>query len=169
MAVCQYTKEELKAFSEDKESEARDFLSVFTPYESLEEPMKLSPEYVEVIINKLKETGHYDEKQPVFLKCKHALPNNKCAIYENRFGWCRRAPRHAWSIMPTGCGFTGWQFGLREQIKHSVRQLKEILYQYEILYGEHGFIPAKNTTVDELRKKIFDKIAPYERFGVMYW
>ena len=169
MAVCRYTQEELKTFAEDKESEAGDFLSVFTPYENLDEPKKLSAEYVEVIINKLKETGKYDENEPVFLKCKHSMPGGKCAIYEKRFGWCRRAPQHAWAIMPTGCGFTGWQFGLREQIKHTVRQLKEILYKYEVLYGEHGFIPSKNMSVDELRESILKKLAPFERFGVMYW
>jgi len=169
MAVCQYTKEELEQFSECKESEARDFLSVFKAYEDLEEPLKISPEYVELIVNKLKEQGIYNEQNPLFLKCKYALPGGTCSIYQNRFGWCRRTPRHAWTMMPCGCGFEGWQFGLREQIKHSVRVLKEYLYECEVIYGRDGTVPGKSITVRELKKKIESKISPYERFGAFYW
>ncbi len=169
MAVCQYTKEELEQFSECKESEAGDFLSVFTPYKNLDIPRTISTEYVDFIVNKLKEQNKFDEKEPIFLKCKHSMPGGACAIYENRFGWCRRAPRHAWTIMPCGCGFEGWQFGLREQIKHSVRVLKEYLYECEITYGHDGIVPGKNITVRELTEKIKSKIAPYERFGAFYW
>ena len=168
MAVCQYTVEELKEFATDKESEAGDFLDVFIPYENLEEPKKISSEYVDIIVNKLKEQGKYNDGEAIFYHCKHIQPDNKCAIYSNRYGWCRRCPLHAWTIMPVGCGFSGWQFALREQIMHYVRKLKEYLYEYEILYGE-GEIPSKKISVPEIREQIYSKIKAFERFGAFYW
>ena len=168
MAVSKYSYEEMIEFSKDKESEAGDFLDVFIPYENLDEPGKISSEYVDIIINKLKEQEKYQQDAPVFYHCKHILPDNSCSIYENRYGWCKRCPAHAWTIMPVGCGFAGWQFALREQIMHAVRKLKEYLYECEILYGEEQ-IPSKNMTVKELREIINSKIKAYSRFGAMYW
>ncbi|MCQ2958307.1 MAG: YkgJ family cysteine cluster protein [Candidatus Gastranaerophilales bacterium] len=169
MAVFQYSQEDLDKFFERNDEEIDDFMDVFTPYKTLDKPRELAPEYVDIVVNEMKSQGIYDENRPVFMKCKHALDGGKCAIYQNRFGWCKRTPRHAWTLMPVGCGFKGWQFGLQEQIKHGVRQLKEILYEYEILYGENGFIPSKNMTVKELKDKIMQKILPYKRFGSLYW
>ena len=143
-------------------------MNVFIPYETLDKPRKISPEYVTTIINKLKENGKYKDGEPVFYHCKHIMEDNKCSVYENRYGWCKRCPAHAWMIMPDGCGFQGWQFALREQIMHDVRKIKEYLYECEILYGE-GTVPDKNMTVAELRELILAKIKPYERFGSLYW
>ena len=168
MAVSMYSFDEMVEFSADKESEANDFLEVFVPYENLNEPRKFSPEYVDIVINKLKEQGKYNENEPVFYHCKYIKDDNSCKIYEKRYGWCKRCPAHAWMLMPVGCGFSGWQFALREQIMHDVRKLKEYLYECEMLYGE-GEIPSKNMTVKELKELILSKIEPYKRFGSMYW
>ena len=168
LAVSKYSFDEMIEFSTDKNSEASDFLDVFVPYENLDEPRKISPEYVDIIINKLKEQDKYIENEPVFYHCKYIMPDNRCSIYEKRSNICKRCPAHAWMLMPVGCGFSGWQFGLREQIMHDVRKLKEYLYECEILYGE-GEIPSKNITVAQLRDLIYSKIKPYERFGSMCW
>jgi len=168
IAVSQYTYEEIEEFSVDKDSEAGDFLKVFVPYKNLDEPQKISPKYVNLIINKLKEQGKYKEGEPVFYHCRHLMTNNQCSIYENRYGWCKRCPAHAWMLMPDGCGFLGWQFALREQIMHDVRKLKEYLYECEILYGD-GEIPNKNMTVPQLRELLSSKFKSFERFGSLYW
>ena len=168
MAVSQYSLDEMVEFSADQESEARDFLDIFVPYENLDEPRKISSEYVDQIVNKLKEQGKYIEGATIFYHCKYILPNNLCGIYEQRCEICKRCPAHAWMLMPVGCGFSGWQFALREQIMHDVRKLKEYLYECEILYGE-GLIPNKDMTVPQLRNLIMSKIKPYERFGSLYW
>ena len=107
LAVSQYSMEEMKKFSSDKESEANDFLEIFVPYENLDEPRKISSEFVDIIVAKLKEQGKYVEGEPIFYHCKYILPDNSCGIYEKRCNICKRCPAHAWMLMPTGCGFTG--------------------------------------------------------------
>lgn len=168
LAVSQYSFEDMKFFANDKESEAGNFLDIFIPYENLDEPRAISSEYVDIVINKLKETGQYKEGEPIFYHCKYLQADNSCAIYESRSNTCKRCPAHAWMLMPVGCGFGGWQFALREQIMHDVRKLKEYLYECELLYGD-GEIPARKMTVPQLRDLIYSKIKPYERFGSMYW
>ncbi len=168
MAVCQYTQEELQEFSLDKESEAKDFLECFEPYETLDIPNEISPEYVQIVIEKLREQGKFVEGAPIFYRCKYVGENNLCTKYEDRYGWCHRTPTHAWTLMPPDCGFRGWQFAVREQIKHNIRKLKEHLYECELLYGE-GNIPAENMTVAELREIVNEKIKAFERFGSWNW
>ncbi len=168
MAVCQYTQEELKEFSSCEESEASDFLKCFEPYETLDKPKLISPKYVEIVINKLKEQGKYVEGAQIFYHCKHIGEDGKCTKYENRYGWCHRTPTHAWTLMPPDCGFRGWQFAVREQVKYNIRKLKERLYECEVLYGE-GFIPSKNMSVAALRKIVNEKIKAFERFGSLNW
>lgn len=168
MALCQYSLDELREFAHCPESESKDFLEVFVPYDNLDIPMQISKEYVELALSLLKEQGKYREGAPVFYRCKYINDDNTCSKYENRYGWCHRAPTHAWTLMPIGCGFAGWQFALREQIKHNVRKLKEYLYECELLYGE-GIIPDKNITVPKLRQVIMTKILAFERFGSLNW
>ena len=168
MAVCKYSKEELEEFSACQESEAGDFLDAFIPYENLDEPSKISQEYVDVMVNKLKEQDKYKEGENIFYHCKYINPDNTCSIYENRYGWCKRTPNHGWTLMPSGCGFEGWQFALREQIKHNVRKIKEYIYECEVLYGE-GEIPSKKITVKELKEIAMQRILKFERFGAMNW
>lgn len=168
MALSRYSIEELTEFSACEESEASDFLSVFVPYENLEVPRKICNEYVEKVLTTLAEQNSHKENSPIFFRCKHINDDNSCAIYQNRYGWCKRMPNHGWTLVPCGCGFEGWQFLVREQIKHNIRQLKEYLYECEILYGD-GEIPSKKITVAQLREKIMQKIKPFERFGSMYF
>jgi len=169
MAVCRYSFEELNEFSKCEESEAKDFLDAFIPYDNLDEPRKISSEYVDLMVEKFKEQGLYQEGKPIFLHCRYINPDNTCSIYENRYGWCRRMPNHGWTVVPVGCGFEGWQFGVREQVKHTIRQLKEYIFEYETLYGVDGFIESQNTTVKELKEKINQKIQGFARFGSKDW
>lgn len=166
LAVARYSFDELKKFANCPESEAADFLSAFVAYDNLEEPRKISQQYVDLVIEKLQEQGKFKKDDPIFYRCKYIDENNCCSIYENRFGWCKRMPNHAWTLIPCGCGFEGWQFLLREQIKHNIRKLKEYLYEIETLYGD-GIIPSKGITVEQMRQKIMEKIKPFERFGSM--
>lgn len=168
MAVPQYSYEDLKEFSNCKESEAGDFLEVLKPYENLDIPREICNEYVEIVLEKLKEQEKYEENKPIFYHCKYVGEDNKCLNYENRYGWCHRAPSHGWTLMPVGCGFEGWQFGLREQIKHNIRQLKEYLYECEMIYGE-GIIPSQKISVADFRAIVMEKVKAFERFGSFYW
>ena len=142
MAVCKYSKAELENYSSCQESEAGDFLEVFIPYENLEEPSKISSQYAETVVSKLKEQGKYKEGENIFYHCKYINSDNTCSIYENRYGWCKRTPNHGWTLMPTGCGFEGWQFALREQIKHNVECIKKQIK--DKLINEGYFIPGND-------------------------
>ena len=168
VALCNRSFEELSELSITPNSEAKDFLSSFIPYKDLDIPRKISAEYVDVVLETLKAQGKYTSDSEIFYHCKYINEDNSCSIYEKRYSWCHNMPNHGWTLVPCGCGFEGWQFLVREQIKHNIRQLKEYLYECEILYGD-GEIPSKKITVAQLREKIMQKIKPFERFGSMHF
>lgn len=162
-----YSYEELKQLAEEGEPEAKVFIEIFKPFESIEEARKVVPEQVDQVLSTLKERK-VDTSNVTFFYCPNISDKNLCNIYETRPDCCRRAPRHGWSLMPPGCGFEGWQFEQREKHKKLIRSLKEYLYVVENL-SKDGRVPGQDLTIDELRKNIEEKIKPWERFGSMFW
>lgn len=165
--VTPYSYDELKKMSDNGEEEASVFINIFKPYESIEEARKVVPEQVENVLNEFS-AKNFDINKVNFFYCPHITDENLCGIYQIRPNCCRRAPRHGWSLMPPGCGFEGWQFEQREKHKKTIRALKEYLYMAEML-SDDGKVPGREMTLDELRKLIEEKIAPWERFGSKFW
>lgn len=64
--------------------------------------------------------------------------------------------------------YSNENFHIREKLKHDVRLLKEYLYECEIIYGNDK-IPIENITVEQLKEKINEKIAPLKQYGADNW
>ncbi len=72
--------------------------------------------------------------------------------------------------MPPGCGFEGWQFEQREKHKRMVRDLKTSAYIMEQMSPDGKAHPVRpDTTLDDLRQMVSEKIGPWKQFGADYW
>lgn len=120
----------------------KEFLSLFEPYESTKNGNSL-------------------------YKCKH-LKNNLCNIYEDRPERCRKYPETPFTNVPSGCGFEGWLFQKREELKARIRREKEILVSLETELK----ITKDLKKADELKKEINeikDSVQKYSEFGSDNW
>lgn len=159
---------ELKRLAEQGDKPAIDFLSIFVPYSSIEEARSVDSEIVDNIIERLSQDGNYDEKNTTFYYCQYIQDNNLCSNYENRPLLCQHCPSTPWSIVPPGCGFEGWLFMKREEIKQKIRKSKEDFLELELLR-------CKTTNEETLAKinlvqnKIRQSINLYKKYGAENW
>lgn len=160
--------EELKKLAAEGHQGAIDFLSIFVPYKSIEEARKVEPEVVDNIIKHQKEDGKYNEANLTFYGCKYLGKDNLCSRYETRLDLCKHCPSTPWSIVPPGCGFEGWLFWQREEIKKKIRLEKEELLDLKLLR-------LKTTNEEVLKKitlvehKIQKSIDLYKKYGSENW
>lgn len=160
--------EELKKLAAEGHQGAIDFLSIFVPYKSIEEARKVEPEVVDNIIKQLASDGKFDENTTTFYGCKYLRDDNLCSRYETRLDLCKHCPSTPWSIVPPGCGFEGWLFWQREEIKKKIRLEKEELLDLKILR-------LKTTNEEVLKKitlvehKIQKSIDLYKKYGSENW
>ena len=164
VVTTKYTYQELLEKQKQGDSSAIDFLSVFVPFETIEDAKKESSEIVE---NILKRTPQKLE-DITFYKCKYLRDDNKCGDYENRPLLCRLNPFSAWSIVPPNCGFQGWLEEQKQQkineIKHQKDNLKELNELLKIAQNQNQ--------IDEINKrieKINDILKYYEKYGSNEW
>ena len=159
--------QELSALAEQGDEEAKDFLSIFEPYNSIDDARAVCANTVENVLLRLKDAVEVPEDIN-FYKCKYILDNNLCGNYENRPELCKRFPSSAWAIVPPGCGYEGWMFQEREKIKQGIRRKKEDLMDYEI-----GLKTSKNPEnikkLEEAIEKIKNIIKMYEKYGSADW
>lgn len=147
---------------------ARDFLSIFLPYDSIEAAKAVHSDVVENIINLLSQDNNYNEAETTFYYCKYLQDDNLCSNYENRPTLCRHCPSSPWVIVPPGCGFEGWLFAKREEDKQKVRRAKEELLELKLL--------RKRTTNQEsldkisaVEQKLQRNIDLYKKYGSDNW
>ncbi|MCA9788831.1 MAG: YkgJ family cysteine cluster protein [Cyanobacteria bacterium HKST-UBA06] len=154
---------------EQGDQEAIDFLEIFEPFDSVEQARAVVPEQVQRVIDEVshRKDMHLDEL--TFYHCRYVTEEGMCGIYERRPRCCSEAPYHGWSMMPPGCGFEGWQFEQREMQKAEIRKLKEIQYQMEALSPDGIRTASGSMTLDELRGKINEALAPWKTFGSQHW
>ena len=124
---------QLKSMAESGDKGATDFLSLFEPYPSIEAARNVDADVVDNIINRLKNDGKFDENNITFYGCRFLQDNNLCSRYETRLDLCKHCPSTPWSIVPPNCGFEGWLFWQREEIKQKIRKSKEELLELQIL------------------------------------
>lgn len=156
------------AASGDKE--AQDFLEIFEPYDSVEDARQVEPDQVAQVMAVIESRDDMDENNVTFYHCRYVTPEGLCGIYERRPRCCREAPGHGWSVMPPGCGFEGWQFEQREKQKRMIRDLKTSVYIMEQMSPDGIHHPVRpDTTLDDLRQAVVDKIKPWKLFGSDYW
>ncbi len=160
--------EKLKQMAEEGDEGAKDFLSIFVPYESIEAARKVGKDTVDNILERLRADGKLNENEITFYRCKYLQPDNLCSNYENRPALCIHFPSTPWAITPPNCGFDGWLFWKREEIKQKVRREKEELLELKLL---------KKRTKDEetlkkielVEQKIQRNIDMYKKYGSNDW
>ncbi len=102
LACSEFSPEELKQKAQNGDNFAKQFLSVFIPYNSKEEARKVYPEYIE-LLEKNKEYDVY------FYHCPKLTEDKRCSDYENRPQICRDFPDNPLSILPSACGYKKWK------------------------------------------------------------
>lgn len=159
---------ELKQMEQDGDKGAVDFLSLFVPYDSIESARNVDAGVVDNIINRLKSDGSFDEKEITFYGCKYLQDNNLCSRYETRLDLCKHCPSTPWSIVPPGCGFEGWLFWQREEIKQKIRKSKEELLELKLLRMR---TKDENTLqkINIVEHKIQRGIDFYRKYGSENW
>lgn len=159
---------ELKQMEQDGDKGAVDFLSLFVPYDSIESARNVDAGVVDNIINRLKSDGSFDENEITFYGCKYLQDNNLCSRYETRLDLCKHCPSTPWAIVPPGCGFEGWLFWQREEIKQKIRKSKEELLELKLLRMR---TKDENTLqkIDIVEHKIQRGIDFYKKYGSENW
>lgn len=143
---------------------ARDFLDIFEPYPSIDAARKVHPDVVDNILANSNKTA----EEITFYRCKYILDNNLCGRYENRPELCMRFPATPWAVVPPGCGYEGWLFKSREELKQNIRRQKEILLEFESAL-KNGQTPEMAVKLEEAIKKINDIIKAYAKYGAEDW
>lgn len=158
---------ELVELVKNGDEEATDFLDIFDPYESFEAARKIDASVVDNVVARL-ENSVCPPDEITFYRCKYIQDSNLCGKYENRPQLCKRFPTSPWSIVPPGCGYEGWLFQQREDIKRRIRKQKESKLELQA--------ELKTITNPELAKKVeatiqnIDKtIECYAKFGSADW
>ena len=152
------------------DQEAIDFLSIFEPYDSIEDARLVEPEQVEQLLKVVANRDDMNLEELTLYHCRYVSPEGLCTIYERRPRCCQAAPTNGWSAMPPGCGFEGWQFEQREKQKRMVRDLKTSAYVMEQMSPDGIHHPVRpESTLEELREMVEQKIKPWKTFGSHYW
>lgn len=160
----------LKEMVEAGEQEAIDFLEIFEPYDSIEDARQVEPDQVEQVLKVIETRDDMNVEDVTFYHCRYVSPEGLCTIYERRPRCCREAPAHGWSVMPPGCGFEGWQFEQREKQKRMIRDLKTSAYIMEQMSPDGIHHPVRpETTLEDLKNTVDEKLKPWKTFGSDYW
>jgi Fe-S-cluster containining protein len=98
-----YEKIQALGQSEDGDAaNAREFLTLFIPYDTTEEVKRLAPVFVERVLAESEDPN----KEVGFFKCRFVAEDGKCMIHEDRPTGCRVYPfPHEKTIYHPGCGF----------------------------------------------------------------
>jgi Fe-S-cluster containining protein len=119
-AVSQFSLKELQEKSDNGDKFAKQFISVFEPYNSQIEARKIFPEYVE-LLEKYQDGGYY------FYRCPKVTKENRCPDYENRPQICKDFPDNPLAFLPLDCGFNSWK-NKSEDLMLKAQALSQILY-----------------------------------------
>ena len=158
---------DLLKMAQENDEGAKEFLRVFEPYLSIQAAKDAHPEIVENILGTLRNSDS-DINQTTFYKCKYIQDNNLCGIYENRPELCERFPTSPWSVVPPGCGYEGYMFQCREEIKQDIRKHKETLLEFEAeLKTEQS--QERKLKLESAIEKIKSIISHYVKYGSENW
>lgn len=123
LACSEFSPAELKQKAENGDNFAKQFLSVFIPYESKEEARKIYPEYIQML-EENKEDNVY------FYHCPKLTEDKRCSDYENRPQICRDFPDNPLSILPKSCGYKQWKDEV-EPVALMLHSMVEIIEYYK--------------------------------------
>lgn len=160
--------EKIKQMAEEGDEGAIDFLDIFVPYDSVEDAQKVDADTVNNIVELLSKDGKYDKETITFYHCKYIQPDNLCGNYEKRKTLCKHFPATPWAIVPPGCGFEGWLFWKREEIKQNVRKEKEELLELKLLKKRTRDTETLKK-IELVEQKLQRNIDLYKKYGSENW
>ena len=123
LACSEFSPEELKQKAENGDNFAKQFTSIFIPYESKEESRRVYPEYIQMLEDN-KEDDVY------FYHCPKLTEDNRCSDYEHRPQICRDFPDNPLSILPDSCGYKKWKEEI-EPVTLMLHSMLEIIQYYK--------------------------------------
>ena len=123
MACSEFSYTELTEKAENGDKFAKQFTSIFIPYETKDEAKKVYPEYIKMLDDS-KEGDVY------FYHCPKVDENNRCTDYENRPQICRDFPDNPLALLPKKCGYNKWKEEI-EPIALMLHSMLEIVDFYK--------------------------------------
>jgi len=123
----------LKKASENNEF-ARDFFSVFVPFNNIEETKKENPVWVERCFEVVKKPdSEFAENDLYFYHCRYISKDNKCLIWEDRPQFCRDYPGTPFILMAPGCAYEEWAQKCRKKYQDLKIELESLRQQKQEL------------------------------------
>lgn len=123
LACSEYSYEELKKRAQNGDNFAKQFTSIFVPYDSKDEARKIYPEYLNLLDSTLDDDVY-------FYHCPKLTKDKKCSDYENRPDICKVFPDNPLDILPESCGFYEWRQEV-EPIAMMLHAMVEIIDYYK--------------------------------------
>jgi len=102
LAVSEFSPIQLRQKAMRGDNFAKQFLSVFVPYESEEEARAVMPDYFDLLENIGLDTRNY------YYHCNKVV-DNLCSDYENRPEICKEFPANPLKLLPPTCSFCKWR------------------------------------------------------------
>lgn len=111
---------EIQAMADAGNEQARDFVSIFIPYDHQEQVRALTPVFLERVRAFAASKGQ-DPDAITFFQCRYVQDDGRCGVHEDRPLGCRMYPfPHRNTIYHEGCGF-------EQQGQDNWRRIEEIL------------------------------------------
>lgn len=167
VATTYISYDQLLEIAKNGDDGAKDFLKIFEPYPSTEAAREVCAPIVDNIIEKLKDSPNPPDKL-TFYKCRYIGDDNLCGIYKDRPELCERFPSSPWAVVPPNCGYEGWLFQKREEIKQKIRKQKEIAVELKIQLKSIKN-PDLIKRIEEALAKTNDIIEAYAQYGANDW
>ena len=127
LAVSEFSYEELKERASRGDLFSKDFISVFVPYNSVEEAELANPEYFK-LLNKVM------SGQVVYYYYCPKLKNNKCSDYNNRPNVCKDFPHNPLKLISSTCSYNAWKKDVLEE-SMSLKAKMDIIEFYKEKIG----------------------------------
>lgn len=108
---------------------AREFLSIYVPYDSEEIVEAICPEYYA----KLQDSMDTDERL-YFYYCSKLDANNLCSDYENRPDICKKFPPSPLKTLPDECGYLPWHNAVNK-LAMSIKAREDLIAFYKERLG----------------------------------
>lgn len=158
---------ELCELAKSGDKGAINFLKLFLPYDNLEEAKEIDPIAVENIIETNKKKFGADTVT-YFYCCRYLNNDNTCKVYNIRPNLCKEFPKSAFTVVPENCGYAGYLFEAKEEVKKNIRKMKEELIDIAIL-KENSASQNETKRYENIENKYSAIINKYKIYGSKDW
>lgn len=97
-------------------------------------------------------------------KCMKCEQCGRCGSSYNAFGKFIKSP---WQELPEGCGYEGWLFQKREELKKHVRKYKEERLSLQVMLLDSDLVESQK--IKEKIEEIEKVINLFEKYGSKIW